>query len=64
MVSQRLSPVVETLIWPPAASRTTNEQVASKLMPATVSGETFAAASASRTAPQTAVQMSCESCSA
>ena len=59
------SPPVETLSCPPSMSRTTSEQVASKLMPTMSSGAT-PAFSRARRAPhaQTADQISSESCSA
>ncbi|OWK20265.1 hypothetical protein AJ88_32260 [Mesorhizobium amorphae CCBAU 01583] len=64
IVSQRRSPVTETLSWPPCLSRTTSEQVASKEMPTMSPAATPAFSRAARTATHTADQISRESCSA
>src|SRR5206468_11991097 len=62
--SQRSSAVVETLTGRSSASRTTSEQVASKLTPRTSSGLAPAALSAVRVAWATARQTSSDDCSA
>ena len=63
MVSRSASPLGPTGSGRPSGSSTTSEQVASKLSPATSAGEIPAAATASRTAAQAALQMSREECS-
>ena len=64
MVSNRSSPPVETVSGLPSVSRTTSEQVASKPMAPMTDASTPEAATAARTAVQTAAQMFSESCSA